>query len=366
MNRKDLLTQLAALRGENETLRGRLAALQSDNASIYALLDHLREGIAIVDRHSAVLLVNRSALAMFGIQGDLAGKSVLELFRDVELTALLRGALASRQAETQHIRGGRTYQALFSPAGDGAMVLFLDITEKVGAEAMRRQFSANVSHELKTPLTGILGYAELLSSGMAQPEDAREFAGKIQSEAQQLIRLVEDILLLSQLDEAGTLPAPEPVELGGVAAAVTEALAAKSRKHGVRLRCEAPETWVQGNRTLLYELLYNLVDNAIKYNRSGGRACVAISREAGRAVVEVRDTGIGIAPEHQGRVLERFYRVDRSRSKKTGGTGLGLSIVKHIAAVHGGTVELQSQVGRGSVIKVTLGVPDSFSPQSGR
>ena len=354
MNRQSSSARLAALRGDNDLLRARLAALQNDNDSVYALLDHLREGIALVDREGTILLVNRSALAIFGAQDDLAGKNVLELFREVELTTLLQSALEGRQAETQYIRYGRTYQALFSPAEGGAMILFLDVTEKARAERMRRQFSANVSHELKTPLTGILGYAELVSSGMARPEDARLFAGKIQAEAEQLIGLIEDIIMLSQLDEAETLPAAEPVELGEVAAAVTEALASKAQKHDVQLGCDAPETWVRGNRSLLYDLLYNLADNAIKYNRPGGRADIVISQTAGHTVIEVTDTGIGIAPEHQDRVLERFYRVDKSRWKKTGGTGLGLSIVKHIASVHGGTVELQSEVGKGTTVTVLL------------
>ena len=361
MNRQSSSARLAALRGDNDLLRARLAALQNDNDSVYALLDHLREGIALVDREGTILLVNRSALAIFGAQDDLAGKNVLELFREVELTTLLQSALEGRQAETQYIRYGRTYQALFSPAEGGAMILFLDITEKARAERMRRQFSANVSHELKTPLTGILGYAELVSSGMARPEDARLFAGKIQAEAEQLIGLIEDIIMLSQLDEAETLPAAEPVELGEVAAAVTEALASKAQKHDVQLGCDAKvsgmepmEIWVHGNRSLLYDLLYNLADNAIKYNRPGGRADIVLSQTAGHTVIEVSDTGIGIAPEHQDRVLERFYRVDKSRWKKTGGTGLGLSIVKHIASVHGGTVELQSEVGKGTTVTVVI------------
>ena len=361
MRRQNYRTRLAALQSENDGLRARLAALQNDNDSIHALLDHLREGIALVDRKGTILLVNKSALAIFGTQEDLAGKNVLELFREVELTALLQNALAGQQAETQYIRYGRTYQALFSPAEGGAMILFLDVTEKARAEKMRRQFSANVSHELKTPLTGILGYAELLANGMARPEDARVFAGKIQAEAEQLIRLIEDIIMLSQLDEAETLPAAEPVELGEVAAAVTEALASKAQKHGVQLGCgatvsaaEPVEIWVRGNRSLLYDLLYNLADNAIKYNRPGGRADIAIAQTAEHTVIKVTDTGIGIAPEHQDRVLERFYRVDKSRWKKTGGTGLGLSIVKHIASVHGGTVELQSEVDKGTTVTVVI------------
>jgi len=354
MKRKMLQAQLTALRGDNAALQARLAALQNDNDSIRALLDHLREGIVLVNRQGTILLINRSALVIFGAQGPLEGKNVLELFRDMELTALLHSALAGRQAEAQHVRDGRTYQALFSPAEGDAMVLFLDVTEKARAERMRRQFSANVSHELKTPLTGILGYAEMLSNGMARQEDTREFAGKIQNEAGQLIRLIEDIILLSQLDEAEALPNPEPVDLGEVAAAVTEALVAKAREHGVELACSVSEAWVQGNRSLLYEMLYNLADNAIKYNRPGGRAGITVSQAEGRTVIEVADTGIGIAPEHRDRVLERFYRVDKSRSKKTGGTGLGLSIVKHIAAVHGGTVKLKSALGRGTTVTVSL------------
>jgi len=222
-------------------------------------------------------------------------------------------------------------------------------------EKVRRQFSANVSHELKTPLTGILGYAEMLSSGMARPEDTRRFIERIRCEAEQMIQLVDDIIMLSQLDETERLPYTEPVDLGEVAVAVKEALTFKAQEHGVSLRLDAPETLLKGNRSLLYDLLYNLLDNSVKYNRPGGSAQVIVSQHDGRTIIEVSDTGIGIPPKHQDRVLERFYRVDKSRSKKTGGTGLGLSIVKHIAAVHDGTVELNSTPGKGTTVRVVFG-----------
>jgi len=225
-------------------------------------------------------------------------------------------------------------------------------------EKIRRQFSANVSHELKTPLTGILGYAEMLSSGMARPEDTRHFIERIRREAEQMIQLVDDIIMLSQLDETERLPYTESVDLGEVATAVAEALTVKAQNHGVSLHLDVPETLLKGNRSLLYNLLYNLVDNSIKYNRPGGSAQVCVSQVQGQTVIEVADTGIGIPIKHQDRVLERFYRVDKSRSKKTGGTGLGLSIVKHIAAVHGGTVELESTLGKGTAVRVVFGRAD--------
>jgi len=226
--------------------------------------------------------------------------------------------------------------------------------KELDAEQARRRFSANVSHELKTPLTVILGYAEMIASGMIPPENTREFAGKIQREAEQMIQLIDDIIMLSQLDETEVLPHTEQVNLGQVAAAVADSLAVKAQKHGVTLNLNAPETWVRGNRSLLYELIYNLVDNSIKYNNPGGRADITVSQTEERTLIEVADTGIGILPKHQSRVLERFYRVDKSRSKKTGGTGLGLSIVKHIASVHGGTVELRSAAGQGTTVTIRL------------
>ncbi|MDR1464850.1 MAG: hypothetical protein LBJ11_06080 [Oscillospiraceae bacterium] len=217
---------------------------------------------------------------------------------------------------------------------------------------LRREFSANVSHELKTPLTGILGYAEMLAGGMVQPRDVPAFARNIKREAERLFLLIEDIIMLSELDETDSLPNMELVNLAEIAANVAETLAQKAERYAVVLRSETPDVWVSGSPSLLHELLFNIVDNSIKYNKRGGSVVVSLREEAGQAMLTVEDTGIGIPPEHQERVLERFYRVDKSRSKRTGGTGLGLSIVKHIAAVHGGTVELQSRPGCGTTVTV--------------
>ena len=221
-------------------------------------------------------------------------------------------------------------------------------------EQMRQEFTANVSHELKTPLTSISGYAELIENSIAQPADIPVFAGRIRTEAARLLSLIRDILELSRLDQPMADPQFEPVDLQQVAQSCAKAQALNARKAYVTLACEGGSQMVRGSRQLLDELCQNLCDNAIRYNRPGGSVVLRTGRGERGAYLEVEDTGIGIAPEHQLRVFERFYRVDKSRSKATGGTGLGLAIVKHCAILHGGSVELHSQLGRGTRIRVWL------------
>jgi len=288
------------------------------------------------------------------------GNHILALDRSVTLQHALESAGSSGSGETTLRRSARTYQLLASAVRDGGkqvgtVVLILDITEKTAAEQSRKEFTANVSHELKTPLTSISGYAEIMRDGVARPGDMRRFAGKICEESAHLLSLIEDIIRLSQLDEQSSLPDMEQIDLRSVCEEVCARLRPQAEKAGVSMTVRCERAAVRGIPKILEEMVQNLVDNAIKYNRPGGSVDVSLSAKSGRAVLIVSDTGIGISEEHQARVFERFYRVEKSRSKQIGGTGLGLSIVKHGAEVHGAIMRLESQPGRGT--RVTLEFP---------
>ena len=272
------------------------------------------------------------------------------------MSLALRTAMTDGHSEVRAERGGREYQFDLSRIESdgkvvGAVLLAFDMTAQAFAERSRREFTANVSHELKTPLQGIIGSAELLENGMVKPEDMPRFVGHIRAEAQRLVTLIGDIIRLSELDEGGELPT-ETVDLLPLAQEAAENLRAAAEAKGVTVTVSGENAPVIGVRRLLYEIAYNLCDNAIKYNADGGSVDVRVGAEGGSACLTVRDTGIGIPPEHQSRIFERFYRVDKSHSKASGGTGLGLSIVKHAVAYHHGTIALKSEVGKGTEIAV--------------
>ena len=267
----------------------------------------------------------------------------------------MRSALSGVRGEMNLAHSDKTYRVYFSPVTDsGAIILFLDITEKSMSEKLRREFSANVSHELKTPLTTIYGNVEMLENGMVKEADTAQFYEKIKDEAARLIALIEDIIMLSQLDENNSDVTTENVDLAFVATEVSQSLEPKARNQGVDVTVTGNGV-LSGNRSQMTELFYNLIDNAIKYNKSGGSVKVDITETLDGVKIAVSDTGIGIPQEAQSRVFERFYRVDKSRSKKTGGTGLGLAIVKHIVMAYDGTIELQSSMDKGTIITISLG-----------
>jgi two-component system phosphate regulon sensor histidine kinase PhoR len=281
------------------------------------------------------------------------GKNILELLRDIQLLEHTRNALAGVRGETDMERAGRDYRVYFSPVMDnGAVLLFLDVTEKMKAEKLRRGFSANVSHELKTPLTSIYGYAELLDGGMVLERDKAAFIRKIKDESERLIALVEDIMLLSQLDEEENRGRFTAVNIIDVVKEVVETLTQKAAESDVSIIINGRELVIEANRSMVAELFFNLIDNAIKYNKPHGAITIDVREDGGLVYASVSDTGVGIPKEAQSRIFERFYRVDKSRSKKTGGTGLGLAIVKHITAIHDAELTLDSTEGEGTKITV--------------
>lgn len=316
----------------------------------------MAEALVLLDGEGRVLSLNPAAQELFG-RGQV-GDDLLALDRSPALSHAVKTALEEGRAEFQEERRGRTYQMDVTRIRSGRQVigtvlLAFDITDRALAEQRRREFTANVSHELKTPLQSILGSAELLENGMVAGEDMPRFLGRIHAQAARLLNLIEDIFRLSQLDEGAAMPW-ERVELRTLAQEVAAALSTAAAARGVTVEVTGEKAEVAGVRPLLQELLYNLCDNAVKYNVEGGSVTVEVSRREGRAVLSVRDTGIGIPEEYRDRVFERFFRVDKSRSKENGGTGLGLSIVKHAAQYHHARLELKSESGRGTEITVTF------------
>ena len=320
----------------------------------------MNEGLVLLDEAGVILSINPAARRLLDAAENCVGQDLLTVDRDVALSDALRQAAEQGHSEFRGQRNGREYQfdvTRIQSEGRtaGTVLLVFDVTERAFAERNRREFTANVSHELKTPLQGIIGSAELLENGLVKQEDVPRFIGHIRSEAQRLVTLIGDIIRLSQLDEGEPMPA-EPVELLALAREAAESLQSAAAARNVTVTVEGEPVELTGVRRLLYEIVFNLCDNAIKYNTDGGRVQVAVTKENETAAVTVRDTGIGIPPDQQDRVFERFYRVDKSHSKASGGTGLGLSIVKHAVQYHHGTIHLQSEVGKGTEIRVTFPV----------
>ena len=320
----------------------------------------MSEGLVLLDEAGVILSINPAARRLLDAAENCVGQDLLTVDRDVALSDALRQAAEQGHSEFRGQRNGREYQfdvTRIQSEGRtaGTVLLVFDVTERAFAERNRREFTANVSHELKTPLQGIIGSAELLENGLVKQEDVPRFIGHIRSEAQRLVTLIGDIIRLSQLDEGEPMPA-EPVELLALAREAAESLQSAAAARNVTITVEGEPVELTGVRRLLYEIVFNLCDNAIKYNTDGGRVQVTVTKENETAAVTVRDTGIGIPPDQQDRVFERFYRVDKSHSKASGGTGLGLSIVKHAVQYHHGAIHLQSEVGRGTEIRVTFPV----------
>ncbi len=341
---------LRRMDAQNRRIAEQLQNQKRHETEVAVMLKGLREGLIVLGEGNRILVINPAARQILNAgQSELTGKALLEINRHETLMRIL----AEKGGSGEMRAGGRTYHVSSSPAeGETGMVLLLqDITEAQTAEQNRKQFTANVSHELRTPLTTISGYAELLETGLAKPEDTAALGRKIHTESLHLVSLVEDILRLSKLDE-GMTQMRQPVDLLALAQHCVAKLKDYAVKSDVTLAVEGETAVVTGDRTLLEEMTVNLIDNAIKYNKPKGSVRVTVGTDGGQPFLTVKDTGMGIPPEHHHRVFERFYRVDSSRSKETGGTGLGLSIVKNGAQLHGAAVDLESAVDKGTRITV--------------
>ena len=357
---QELVPLLTRVKRQNETIQRQMAQLSQQQQEFSALTENMSEGFLLLDRRGRVLSYNSGALSQLGAQPPKGEVNVLVLNRSEGVQRAVDDALEGRKSCQMIHQGGRWCQVLANPVlrdGEqaGVVMVLLDVTEQEQREELRREFTANVSHELKTPLTAISGIAEIMRGGMVKPEDIEDFAGDIYQEAQRLIALVEDIIRLSRLDEGEGGLEREDVDLLKLSDQVVHRLEPAARKQDVALKVTGRSVKVHGVASVLEEMLYNLCDNAIKYNKPGGRVTVTVDYLGQDAQVQVEDTGIGIPQEDQSRVFERFYRVDKSHSKEIGGTGLGLSIVKHGAALHDGQVRLESTPGKGT--KVTLVMP---------
>ncbi len=360
----ELSPLLSRLEAQKRQIASQMRELTARSDEFSAIAHNMREGLLVLNAHGMILTINRSAQRLFRADSKTCtGKHVLTVDRSLKLQTAVEQAEKGIPAEQVIQLNGRSYQLIASPVREraavtGVVVLILDITEREEQERMRREFSANVSHELKTPLTSISGYAEIMKTGLVKPENMQDFARRIFEESTRLIALVEDTIRLSRLDEgAGNMPFAR-VELLALANSVKERLLPVAQTKDVILRVEGEHAEVDGVKQVLEEILYNLCDNGIRYNRQGGSVTLAVLPQAdGRVNVVVSDTGIGIPPEHQARVFERFYRVDQSHSKETGGTGLGLAIVKRGALMHGAKLSLESTVNKGTVITVKFPAP---------
>ncbi len=349
-----LLHRIDSQQRQIQYQKGELARKQQE---FDAITENMTEGILLLNPKGNVVGINHAAKRLFGTDESCIGQHLLSVNRSAQISDLLFSAESGRQDERTMELAGSRYQLRLSPVKNGetlsgSVLLVIHVTEKEQAEQMRREFTANVSHELKTPLHTIAGSAELLANGLVKEEDRMGFYTRIQGEAQRMIRLVEDIIRLSHLDEGAEDLKREEVDLFVLAEETVKSLRAEAESAHVSLSLSGEPAVMVGVPQLLQSILFNLCDNAIKYNREYGSVSVTVKAESDHVVLAVADTGIGIPPEHQERIFERFYRVDKSRSKELGGTGLGLSIVKHAVRLHHGKIDLQSVEQGGTTVTV--------------
>lgn len=353
---------LQRIAAQNREIDARMAEIRKQQQEFSMITENMSEGLFVVDRNYQILSYNKSAMQIFGMDPRQEHENLLAVNRSEGFRNAVDSALKGRHTQENLELNGRVYQIIanavcqpdFAEDMVGAVILVLDVTEKEAQEQYRREFTANVSHELKTPLTSISGIAEIIRNGIVKPEDIPHFAGKIYDESQRLIALIGDIIKLSRLDENQVPMERETVDMLEMARNVVQQLSSVARKSGVTLVANGTHGQVQGVRQVLGEMVYNLCENAVKYNRAGGRVWVDVQQVADHVVLRVKDTGIGIPAAEQGRIFERFYRVDKSHSKAVGGTGLGLSIVKHGAALHHATISVSSEPEQGTEITLTF------------
>ena len=355
---EEIAPLLSRIHKQNMKIERKAAELNRRKYEFELITKNMREGLVLLDKNRNILTVNSAAMTIFNTDENCVGKEFLTINRRHEITSAIEKTLTDGHSEIRAMLGEKEYQfdiSRIETDGEtvGAVVLAFDITEQADAERLRREFTANVSHELKTPLQTITGSAELIENGLVKQEDMPRFVGHIREEATRLVMLVEDIIRLSQLDEQSEMQ-KENVSLYDIAKEVYGVLHDSADKKDIELLVSGDSGNVLGVNHLLFEVIYNLCDNSIKYTPDGGKVEVDILETEKEVTVKVSDNGIGIAPEHHARIFERFYRVDKSHSKKSGGTGLGLSIVKHSVQYHGGKISFQSEENKGTAVTVVL------------
>ena len=355
---EELTPILTKINKQHKQITRQMQDLRRMSDEFEQITNSMNEGLVLLDDKGTTLSINTAAKKLFGVDSDVVGRNFLTVDRSADMRHAIEKALKGKHGEFREERNGNEYQFVVNRTESegktvGVVILCFDVTETAFAERNRKEFTANVSHELKTPLQSIIGSAELLENGLVKPEDTERFVGNIKKEASRLVALINDIIRLSQLDEDSE-PATESVDLYELSKEVIEVLSVSAAKRQVNLELKGESCIIKGIRRYLYEIIYNLCDNAIRYNKENGKVIIDVSQKDGNTVLSVTDTGIGIPAEHQSRIFERFYRVDKSHSKETGGTGLGLSIVKHAVGYHDGTIKLDSKVDEGTVITVTF------------
>ena len=346
---------------QHKEIKSQVKELQQKKDEFNQITSSMNEGLVLLDNNGTILSINPAAQNILETDEYCIGKDFLTIDRRHDMSIAIQNALNNGKSEIRSEINGREYQFDISRIQSanktiGAVLLAFDITERELAEKTRREFTANVSHELKTPLQGIIGSAELIEGGMVKPEDMPRFVSHIKEEAKRLVVLIEDIIRLSELDEGSAMPQSE-VDLLNIANEVKNNLDGTAKAKNVSIQVSGKNVVIEGVKRLIYEIIFNLCDNAIKYNKDVGKVDISISETESNSVIKVKDNGIGIAPEEQNHIFERFYRVDKSHSKASGGTGLGLSIVKHAVQYHNGTVTIDSQIGKGT--EITIAIPKS-------
>ena len=355
---EELSPLLRRIHGQHQEIQSQMRTLKQKQEEFDQITGNMKEALVLLDANGRVVSINPAAKSLFHTDAHCIGADFLTIDRKEYIRQAISEAFEKGQAFFRTTRNGLEYQfdlSRIDSDGDvcGIVILAFDVTEQVNAEKNRREFTANVSHELKTPLQSIIGSAELMENGIVKPEDTPRFVGRIRQEATRLVSLIDDIIRLSQLDDGRELPREE-VSLLVLAEEVCETLADAAKAKDVSISLTGDDGMLSGVPRLLYEVIYNLCDNAIKYNKPGGSVKISVAEERDNVRLYVQDTGIGIAPEHQDKVFERFYRVDKSHSKQSGGTGLGLSIVKHAVQYHHGKIEIDSETGTGTTIFIVL------------
>ena len=353
---EELSPLLKRINAQHKEITARSEELKQRTDEFSQVTGSMKEALVLLDNRGFILSINSAAKKLFNADDSCVGADFLTIERDHDMSVAIENAAQTGHSELRATRSGREFQfdisRIESDGGAaGTVILAFDVTEQENAERNRREFTANVSHELKTPLQGIIGSAELIENGMVKPEDVPRFVSHIHTEASRLVTLIGDIIRLSQLDEGDEMPM-EYVGLLDEANTASGDLASAAQDKNVTVSVDGENVGIVAARRLIYEIIYNLGDNAIKYNKNGGSVKINVADCGAEACVTVTDNGIGIAPEHQQRIFERFYRVDKSHSKASGGTGLGLSIVKHAVQYHNGRIELDSKLGSGTTIKV--------------